>query len=158
MADLYSFLRKGFTLRNGVLIPPDRKGDRVADFRPIQVAKTEAGNQKRLILPYPVSVNRLYGFNRKTGRRFMYKEGKEFCDEVRRIAVRGDWEPLEGPVVFTMWLYRPRNSGDLTNAIKCLEDVLQGILYMDDKQIEEHHAYRFDDKDNPRVEVLVRPL
>jgi Holliday junction resolvase RusA-like endonuclease len=35
---------------------------------------------------------------------------------------------------------------------------MQGIAYIDDNQITEMHAYRFEDKGNPRVEVEITPL
>jgi Holliday junction resolvase RusA-like endonuclease len=54
-----------------------------------------------------------------------------------------------------MNFYRPQRRGDLDNRIKVLADALQGILYSDDKQVSELHAYLHDDKQNPRVEVEV---
>jgi len=112
----------------------------------------------RLTLPYPPSVNRLYGFSPKTGRRFMYREGKEFIESVKRIGQQAGIVPTESLVVFSFWLYRPRKIGDLMNIDKALADALEGIFYVNDRQIVEHHAYLRDDKNNPRVEVEVRPL
>jgi len=63
--------------------------------------------------------------------------------------------PLEGDVRLTLKVYRPRKKGDLDNRIKVLADALQGYAYFDDSQIAEIHAYRYDDKDCPRVEVEV---
>jgi Holliday junction resolvase RusA-like endonuclease len=52
-------------------------------------------------------------------------------------------------------VYRPRKAGDLSNRIKVLEDALNGIAWIDDKQIVEIHARREDDASNPRVEVRI---
>lgn len=64
---------------------------------------------------------------------------------------------LAGDVVVTLHLYRPRRAGDLDNRIKVTLDALRGHAYADDDQVVELHAYRHDDKANPRVEVEVRP-
>jgi Holliday junction resolvase RusA-like endonuclease len=37
-------------------------------------------------------------------------------------------------------------------------DNLQGIAYVNDRQIVEIHARRFDDKANPRVEVIIEEV
>jgi Holliday junction resolvase RusA-like endonuclease len=39
-----------------------------------------------------------------------------------------------------------------------LEDALNGLAYEDDKQIVELHAYRYDDKKNPRIEIEVEQV
>ena len=52
---------------------------------------------------------------------------------------------------------RPQRSGDLDNRLKCLLDSLNGIAWSDDGQIVEIHAYRHDDKKNPRVEIEINP-
>jgi len=158
--DTGAWFKKGFLVRNGVLTPikpaPVDIGRKDSVERPISDPQDGIKDYKRLVLPYPPSVNRLYGINRHTGRRYLGAEGKAFCHEVRRIAMAAGVRPISGDVVFSMWLYRPRKSGDLMNMDKALCDSLEGILYDNDRQIVEHHAYRFDDKDNPRVEVMVK--
>lgn len=64
---------------------------------------------------------------------------------------------LVGPLTFTGHVYRQQKRGDLSNRIKVTEDVLQGIAFEDDAQIEELHWFRHDDKANPRVEIEVHP-
>ncbi len=159
---LSDYLKKGFVLRNGVLlriVQEDKRGKVQGNDkkRPI----SDAGTQKRgsgiLVLPYPPSVNKLYGTNRQTGQKFLGREGREFQTEVRRITDALGIVPLEGPVIFTMWLYRPRKVGDLMNREKVICDSLNGIAYQDDSQIVEFHAYRYDDPKNPRVEIKVSP-
>jgi Holliday junction resolvase RusA-like endonuclease len=61
-----------------------------------------------------------------------------------------------GPVALFCTLYRPRRAGDADNALKALLDALNGLLWVDDSQIEELHLWRRDDKARPRVELVVR--
>lgn len=60
---------------------------------------------------------------------------------------------IDGPVRLTLRIFRPRRAGDVDSTIKPMLDALQGVLYENDRQIVELHAYRGDDKTNPRVEV-----
>lgn len=112
----------------------------------------------KLILPYPVSVNRYMGQDRKTGRRFIYQESKDYMAEVKRIAAPMVPQIFQGDVDFSMFLYRPRRVGDATNFSKQLCDALEGVLYVNDKQIRDFHAHRRDDASNPRVEVFCKPI
>lgn len=107
-----------------------------------------------LTLPYPPTVNRYLGVTR-TGRRFKAKPGSDYVIAVRSICAQQRVRPIEGDVAFEMRLYRPRKCGDVQNYNKVLLDALEGWAYENDKQISEFHAYRYDDKDNPRVEVQI---
>ena len=78
-------------------------------------------------------------------------EARAYC-KVVAILARGI-RPTAKPVALTLRWYRGRRSGDLSNRIKICEDSLQGIVYVNDNQIVELHAYRHDDKANPRLEV-----
>lgn len=104
-------------------------------------------------LPYPPSLNRYYGHWRN--RVVLKKEGREYRDEVKRRCVT---DPVDSPLILTARIFRPRKSGDIDNIFKCLLDSMQGVLYKNDSQIVELHAYRGDDKDNPRVEVSIECL
>ena len=66
------------------------------------------------------------------------------------------FEPLTGPVTLTVTWFRKIRRGDLDNRLKVLLDALNGVLYVDDDQVVEIHAFRKDDRLNPRVEVEVR--
>ena len=63
--------------------------------------------------------------------------------------------PAEGPLGLVVRWYRPRRVGDLDGRLKSLCDSLNGLAYVDDAQIEEIHANRYDDKDDPRAEVEI---
>lgn len=106
-----------------------------------------------LHLPYPPLGNRYYRNFR--GRMVMSKEGRAYKAAVLELAGRLSEEPFEGMVRVSIYAYRPRKSGDLDGIFKCVLDALQGVAYLNDKQIVELHAYRFDDKRRPRIEVQI---
>lgn len=107
----------------------------------------------RLTLPYPVSANRYW--RNVSGRMVRSAQATAYKEAVGYLCNLAGIEPLEGDVRLALDLYRPRRSGDLDNFLKVLGDALQGHAYVDDKQVVEIHARRFDDKHNPRVEVEV---
>lgn len=108
-----------------------------------------------LILPFPPSANRYW----------RHAQGRTYkSDDARNYQVAVGWQcqalgiaPHTCPVTVTVRLYRPAKRGDIDNSIKVLLDALNGHCYNDDAQIVELHAYRYDDKANPRVEVDVEP-
>ncbi len=109
----------------------------------------------KLTLPFPPSSNRYW---RKTrhGRVYVSDEAKNYRDEIALLTKRCGI--AIGDVSFTAKFYRPRKSGDLDNRIKILLDALQGNCFVDDSQVVEIHAYRFDDREKPRVEVEIREI
>lgn len=109
-----------------------------------------------LTLPYPPSANRMW---RRQGRHMaLSQEARDYKQEVALLALASGCEPLEGDIEITLHVYRPRKAGDLDNRIKAVWDSLNGIAYHDDKQIISLHAYRHDDKVNPRVEVTIESV
>lgn len=107
-------------------------------------------------LRYPPTLNHLY-FTAKSGRRVLSKEGATYKEEAGWVLKAAGAKPIEGPVVVYMTVYRPRKVGDLDNTLKAVFDSCKGIAWIDDKQVVEIHAYREDDKENPRVELTVMP-
>ena len=63
--------------------------------------------------------------------------------------------PLAIPLSVSIRWYRGRKSGDLDGRLKVLLDAMQGSVYENDSQIVELHAFRSEDKLNPRMEVHV---
>ena len=110
----------------------------------------------RLTLPPPISANRYWRTFRN--RTVVSAEAKTYKTAVGWIARAAIDEPLTGDVAVTLPVYRKAKRGDLDNYNKVLLDSLSGIAYTDDSQVTELHAYRFDDKHNPRVEVEITPL
>lgn len=112
-----------------------------------------------LTLPYPPSSNRYW--RNVQGRMVKSSEARDYetlvmASVIEQLGYMPEATSL--PISFTYKLYRPQKSGDLSNRIKILEDNLQGLLYLNDKQIIELHGFRYDDKHNPRVEVLIESL
>lgn len=108
-----------------------------------------------LTLPYPPSANRLWRVYR--GRQVLSREAKDYKNLVAKQARNEGIVPLayENLLRMTVKVYRPRKAGDLMNRCKILEDALNKIAFGDDEQIIEAHYHRHDDKDRPRVEVLI---
>lgn len=99
----------------------------------------------------PVSVNRLY-----RGRRFLTPEGQAIKRDYysqARMQYRGD--VLTEPIVLTAHVYFKNSASDLDNAMKGLLDSLSGVLWKDDRQVVELHAYKRKDASNPRIEIEV---
>jgi len=107
-------------------------------------------------LSYPPSGNRYW---RHVGTRVVLSaEARAYKADVACIMMEAWIEPTTLPVRLEVHVYRPRRAGDLDNTLKVLCDALNGYAWVDDKQIVEIHAYRHDDKDDPRVEVRVEVL
>jgi crossover junction endodeoxyribonuclease RusA len=107
----------------------------------------------RLTLPYPPSANNYWRANR--GRVHKSTQAKKYIDNVKWITKRQNLTPIEGHVQVQIEVYRPARRGDLDNTLKVLLDALNGLAYADDSQITQIFAKRFEDKANPRVEIMV---
>jgi hypothetical protein len=65
-------------------------------------------------------------------------------------------EPLlEGELAVTMKIYYANQRSDLDESL--ILDLLQGILYKNDRQVREKHIHHAIDRNNPRVEVWAKP-
>ena len=61
-------------------------------------------------------------------------------------------EPLlEGEVSITMHIYYSNQRSDLDESL--ILDLLQGVIYKNDRQVREKYIKHFIDKDNPRAEI-----
>lgn len=110
----------------------------------------------KLILPYPPSTNNLY-FNR-WGKRVLSNAGRKFKADIAVLAKQQGAKLLSGELSVTFRVFRPKRIGDLDNRLKISQDALKGICFEDDKQIIEIHAYRFDDRENPRIEIELKQI
>lgn len=114
----------------------------------------EPHREYQLILPYPPVLNHLYAT--VGNRRVLSKEGRDYHAVAARFCCNMD--VLHGPISVTIYAYRPRKQGDIDGIFKVLIDSLTGHAWKDDSQIVELHAYRRDDKLNPRVEVTIKEM
>ncbi len=102
-------------------------------------------------IPVPPSVNRYWMVAHN--RVIVTPEARQYKQEIALLL--GRYEPLCGTVAVEFTVFRPRRAGDLDNYQKVMFDALNGLLWNDDKQVVEIHGYLADDKNNPRVELLV---
>lgn len=102
-----------------------------------------------LKLPYPVSVNRMH--RHYLGRAVKSAQAVEYQHTVQIEAVKAGISPVEGRVQWDLTLHprKPkRDTGgrvrciDLSNAIKIVEDALNGIAWSDDSQVDALAARR----------------
>ena len=102
-------------------------------------------------LPYPVSTNRLW--RNYHGRMVKSQEAKQYAADAGMLARVAGVDMLDGDVTMELRLFRPAKRMDIDNHLKVILDSMQGILYKNDRQVNELHVYLADDKENPRVEV-----
>lgn len=63
---------------------------------------------------------------------------------------------LEGDVSITIHIWYASRRPDLDESL--ILDLLQGVIYMNDRQVKEKHIYWHLDKHNPRCEITCQPL
>ena len=110
-------------------------------------------------LPMPPSSNRYWRtVVTKKGKAliFVSQEAEKYKAQVARLT--GCPQLIQSEISIRIKVFRAQRSGDLDNKLKVLFDALQGVIYVNDSQIVEIHALRFEDKFNPRVEVEVKTL
>jgi len=120
---------------------------------PRRVVKKSLTTELRFTLPYPPSANRYWRNYR--GIMVTSPQALEYKANARRIASGSGCTAIIEPVHVQVDVYRPAKRGDLDNTLKVLLDSLNGIAYVDDSQIVQITARRFEDKKNPRAEVVV---
>ena len=108
-----------------------------------------------LVLPLPPLGNRYKQFDRKRGFYYRTKEADQYRLRTGKYAIANGLWPTPDPVSVTVRIFRARRSGDIDGYLKVLLDVLQGVAYVNDSQVVELHAFRGDDKADPRVEIEV---
>lgn len=102
----------------------------------------------------PISVNAIY-----TGRRFLTSAGKS-TKEAMGWEIKSQWKhrPLTGDVSVLVYFYVPNNRSDIDNFLKGFLDCMTGIVWKDDHQITELHAFKIIEKKNPRIELEIEDL
>lgn len=108
----------------------------------------------RLSFDVPTSVNKLYT---RTHNGLRLSDAAKAWKQYAVILANQQWEgePLRGAVTVTYWLYGSRM--DFDNGLKLTNDALNGIAWVDDKQITEAHIYIVNRKDNdPHIEIEIK--
>lgn len=90
--------------------------------------------------------------------------GKFFIKSAKALAYAEEFkrqcpviDPLiEGDVRLDIKIFYRTRRPDLDESL--ILDLLQGRVYVNDRQVKERHAYWGIDKDNPRAEITVVPL
>ena len=84
-----------------------------------------------------------------------YRTGKELCATLAMTQVRGRPVHPEGAVWMHLAFYMPdKRRRDPNNLLKGIADALEGIVYVDDKQIEKLEWENMGiDRKYPRVEI-----
>ena len=77
-----------------------------------------------------------------------------YSDAFKQQVANHTHEPFVGDVVVDMHIYYASRRPDLDESL--ILDLLQGVLYLNDRQVKEKHIYWGLDKENPRTEILVR--
>lgn len=111
----------------------------------------------QLVLPYPPTANFYWRTALVRGRPQTYvsEEGKAYRAEVQKLCAAAGVRCFTGATSLRLAIFRPRRAGDVSNRIKVLEDALRELVYRDDEQNVEVWARRYEDPDEPRVEVTV---
>ena len=70
------------------------------------------------------------------------------------------WEPitplLKGDLAITMHIYYASRRPDLDESL--ILDLMQGVVYENDRQVKERHTYWRLDPANPRTEIIIEQL
>lgn len=108
-------------------------------------------------LPVPPSANRWW--RNVNGRMVTSREARAYKEAIPRLAGRQTLILAPTQVAISIVWYRAMKSGDLDKRVGVVLDALQGVLYENDRQIVELHAYRAEDpKREGWIEVDVREI
>ncbi len=143
---------------------PDGVGRLNAMAGPLRPFKREGEcreNEKvELDLPLPPSANDYWrlGWVRGKPALILSREARAYK---AAIALKGRVQkrvPLEGPVELRLVVHFSDNRSDLSNRIKVLEDALQGVAYVNDRQVQRLSAERGENRFPAFVQVTVTRL
>lgn len=116
-----------------------------------------------LRLPYPPTINNYYGYNSKTGRKFIKKEGKEYrlkVIEILRQALPNRNPNQEKLSVWAVANVPDRRVRDLDNINKALLDAIShsNVVWTDDFNIDDLRVVRGEVTKGGSVIVYVRKI
>lgn len=133
----------------------------LTDIAVVSKRRTIAPDVLHLVLPVPPSTNRLW--RNRGGRTIKSLPAREYEGAVQDVLARAGLNPYRprwaaGDVGYHLVWYRARRTGDASNRLKLIEDVLTGWVYTDDKQVA-FGAFerRDDDPRHARIELWLMP-
>lgn len=118
-----------------------------------------------VILPYPPSTNRLWRVFR--GRMVLSPQASAYKATAARLAIAAGMPLRSCPVELVLIVHpkarkretaRPARCIDTSNAIKCVEDALQGVGYINDSQVVSIKATRGEPVPHGALSVEVRAV
>ena len=63
---------------------------------------------------------------------------------------------MSGDIRMTMWIYYASRRPDLDESL--ILDLLQGVVYLNDRQVKERHVYWGLDPEKPRAEIIIEQI
>jgi Holliday junction resolvase RusA-like endonuclease len=63
---------------------------------------------------------------------------------------------MSGDIKMTMWIFYASRRPDLDESL--ILDLLQGVVYLNDRQVKERHVFWGLDPDKPRVEMIIEQI
>ena len=109
----------------------------------------------KISLPLPPTDNHAYG--QRGGRRFMYKEAKDWKIKAGKSVKKAKVLYTEEPIIFGEIHFYLKYQRDIQGSLKLFFDALEKIYYKNDNQIIEFGpVYKHKEKHNPRMEFFAR--
>lgn len=108
---------------------------------------------------HPVSVNQAYRRLRQYGM-YLTAEASAYKTALSYAAMSeiGGKPMAEKPVVTLVFTFADKKKHDIDNYLKLTLDSFNGILWQDDNDISEIHAYKKYEKNNPSVFISITEI
>jgi len=106
------------------------------------------------------STNNLYKVTVRGGRPHMYMTADaKAMKQSYQWQAKTQWKKgvLTGDIVLDIKLYfQDKRRRDWDNYHKITMDALEGVVYEDDRQIQDARVRKYLDRDKPRIEIIVK--
>ena len=114
-----------------------------------------------LDLPWPVTLNKLYGYNPKTGRKYLSGKAKDYHWQVKAVVnnkIPFSIRPLTGRLHLDIYCYPPdKRRRHLDNLLKVMLDSLEySQVFADDGQIDCLMIERRTPNKKPHIDIVIK--